>query len=64
MHLANLRYSLSNCACPAGVAGDTAALTDAAAEDELAVATVFELPHAAVSTTSPADATIAAARKM
>jgi hypothetical protein len=61
MHLANLRYSFSNCACPAGLPADDAALP---ADDELTLATLLELPHAAARKATPAEATIAAARSV
>jgi hypothetical protein len=44
------------------VPADDAALTDPPAGEELTLATLFELPHAAASRASPAEATIAAAR--
>jgi hypothetical protein len=58
MHLANLRYSFSNCA---GVPAGDAALP---ADDELTLATLLELPHPAASTASPTEATIAAPRRV
>ena len=63
MHPANPRYWFSSCACLAGVSAE-AAFGTRPADDELTLAALFELPHAAARKASPAEATIAAAARV